>query len=229
MNETIEPIYLKSFTCLFCHHPFKSSRVRSRFVRITSHDSDFKPNYENNDANPLYYNVAVCPQCGFSFTEDFLPSFSPIAKEKIKTLIHDQWTSRSYGGERTIDDAIETYKLALLSAKLKEEKPLLSAGLTARLAWLYREKGDSANEIRFLTASRDFYISAYQEEDYIGTLMSETRVQYMIAELSWRIDDKDEAIRQFSAVLQSKDSSDPKIIDFARERWQEIRESRSSQ
>lgn len=84
----------------------------------------------------------------------------------------------------------------MLSAKLTEEKPLLSAGFAARLAWLYREKGDSSNEIRFLIASRDFYISAYEEEDYIGigTLISETRVQYMIAELSWRIHDE-EAIR----------------------------------
>lgn len=229
MNEQIEPIYLKSFTCLFCRHPFKSSRVRSRFVRITSHDADFKPNYLNNEANPLYYNVAVCPQCGFSFTEDFLPTFSPVAQKKIKTHIQNQWSPRSYSNKRTIDDAIETYKLALLSANLKEEKPLPSAGLATRLAWLYREKGDRANEERFLKVARDFYITAYEEEDYIGTLMSETRVQYMIAELSWRIHDEDEAIRQFSAVLQSTDTSDAKIIDVARERWQEIRQNRSSQ
>ncbi len=227
MNEKIEPIYLKSFKCLFCHTPFKSSRVRSRFVRITSHDSDFKPNYQNNEANPLYYNVAVCPQCGFSFTEDFLPTFSPIAKKKIKTFISDQWVPRSYSEKRTIDDAIETYKLALLSANLKEEKPLPSAGIATRLAWLYREKDEPVNEKRFLQAARDFYIQAYAEEDYVGTLMSETRVQYMIAELSWRIDDQEEAIRQFSDVLQSTDTSDTKIIDFARERWQEIRENRS--
>ncbi len=223
----IEPIYLKTFKCLFCHHTFKSSRVRSRFVRVVSHDSDFKPNYKDTEANPIFYNVAVCPQCGFSYTEDFLPSFAPHTTERIQKMIVDNWTHRDFTGPRTIDDAIETYKLALLSARLKEEKPLPSAGLAARLAWLYREKGDQTNEMRFLEVARDFYVESFAQEDYIGTMMSETRVTYMIAELSWRIGDEDEAIRQFSRVIQNQEhSTDPKIIDIARERWQEIRELR---
>lgn len=221
----IEPIYPKSMKCLYCKHPFKTSRVRSRFVRVASHDTDFKPNYKNVEANPLYYNVAVCPSCGFAFTEDFLPYFAPHAEQKIEKIIRANWNERDLTGERTIEDAIETYKLALLSSKLKEEKALPTAGLALRLAWLYRELGDEENEIRFLTASRDAYKEAFTAGDHAGTTMSETRVVYLIAELSWRIGDKDEAIRNFSYIISNqKNSTDPKAVDLAKERWQDIRE-----
>ncbi len=56
--------------------------------------------------------------------------------------------------------------------------------------------------------------------------MSETKVLYLIAELSWKIGDKDEAIKSFSRVLESqRTSTEPKIIEMAKERWQEIRSS----
>ena len=46
-------------------------------------------------------------------------------------------------------------------------------------------------------------MDSYSEGDYSGTQMSETRVLYMIAELSWKIGDKDEAMRGFSRVIES--------------------------
>src|SRR5690606_6052391 len=117
-----------------------------------------------------------------------------------------------------------SYKLAYLSANLKKEKHLTMAGLIVRIAWIYREQEDEANEQRFLKLARDLYIKAFSEGDYVGTQMSETRVQYMIAELSWRIHDREEAIRNFSRVIESqKRSTEPNVIQLAKDRWQEIR------
>ena len=57
--------------------------------------------------------------------------------------------------------------------------------------------------------------------------MSEVRVIYMIAELSWRIGDREEAIRNFSRVIEAQNSTtDQKVVDFAKERWQAIREEK---
>ena len=48
---------------------------------------------------------------------------------------------------------------------------------------------------------------------------------YIIAELSWKIGDKEEAIRHFSRVIESQRSStEPHIIQMAKDRWQDIRE-----
>lgn len=223
----ILPIYQAKTKCMFCEHPFSTSKVRSRFVRVMGHDSDFKPIYKNAEAvNPMYYNVAVCPSCGFAFTEDFLPFFAPHIRERIASTIQANWKHRSFGDERSVEEAIETYKLALLSARLKEEKNLPIAGLALRLAWIYRDLKDEANEHRFLEVARDAYTDAYSTDEQKGTMMSEIRVIYLIGELSYRIGDRDAAVRNFSRVIESqKNSTDPQVVELAKERWREIREN----
>lgn len=222
----ITPYYDKKIVCINCKKNFITTKVRSRFVRVTSHESDFKPVYSDPEIKPLLYNVAVCPHCGFSFTDDFAPYFAPGTKEEISNNITAQWNGRSYGGERDIDEAIETYKLAYLSAKLKKEQALPIAGITLRIAWLYRDKDAQDAEQRFLKIARDLYIDSYSEGGYSGTQMSESRVLYIIAELSWKIGDKEQAIRHFSRVIEGQRSStEPHIIQMAKDRWQEIRET----
>ncbi len=220
----ISPFYDKKVECIYCKHNFTTIRILSRFVRVLSHDSDFKPVYSNPEVNPIFYNVAVCPHCGFSFTDDFSPYFAPGTEEDISIRITSQWNGRSFGAERDIDKAIETYKLAYLSAMFKKEKALTLAGLTLRIAWLYRDKGAEVEEQRFLTVARNFYNASFSEGDFVGTQMSETRVLYLIAELSWKIGDKDEAIKSFSRALErQRTSSEPKLIEMVKERWQDIR------
>jgi uncharacterized protein (DUF2225 family) len=220
----ISPFYDKKVACFYCKHNFTTTRIRSRFVRVSSHESDFKPVYSNPEVNPIFYNVAVCPHCGFSFTDDFSPYFAPGTEEDIAVRITSQWNGRSFGAERDIDKAIETYKLAYLSAMFKKEKVLTLAGLTLRIAWLYRDKGAEVEEQRFLTIARNFYNASFSEGDFAGTQMSEMRVLYLIAELSWKIGDKNEAIKSFSRVLErQRTSSEPKLIKMVKERWQDIR------
>ncbi|MBO0602181.1 DUF2225 domain-containing protein [Sporosarcina sp. E16_3] len=220
----ISPFYDKIVACLYCKYNFTTTRVRSRFVRVSSHENDFKPVYSDPEVNPIFYNVAVCPHCGFSFTDDFSPYFAPGTEEDIAERITSKWNGRSFGSERDVDEAIETYKLAYLSAMFKKEKVLTLAGLTLRIAWLYRDKGAEVEEQRFLTIARNFYNASYLDGDFAGTQMSETKVLYLIAELSWKIGDKDEAIKSFSRVLEGQRTSiEPKIIEMAKERWQEIR------
>lgn len=220
----ISPFYDKKVTCIHCRGNFTTTRIRSRFVRVSSHESDFKPVYSDSEVNPIFYKVSVCPHCGFSITDEFSPYFAPGTKEDIAERITSKWNGRSFGTERNINEAIETYKLAYLSAMFKKEKALTLAGLTLRVAWLYRDKGAELEEQRFLTIARNFYNASFSEGDFAGTQMSETRVLYLIAELSWKIGDKDEAIKNFSRVFENqRTSTEPKIIKMAKERWQEIR------
>lgn len=226
----VTPFYDKKITCLNCKHLFTSTKIRARFIRIREPDSDFKPKYANDKINPTYYNVTVCPICGFSFTEEFSPYFAPGTKELIQQTITDKWNGREFGQIRTIDEAIETYKLAYLSATLKKEKSIALAGLALRIAWLNRDKSAVEEEMRFLTIARNLYKDVYAEEDYIGTQMSETRVLYLIAELSRRIGDEAEAVRSFSRVIeQQRTSLEPQIIELAKERWREMREEKDTE
>ncbi len=225
----ITPFYEKKTKCINCNHPFTTTKIRSRFVRVTSTDSDFRPVYVDEEINPMFYNVSVCPSCGFAFTDDTSPYFPPGAKDIIQKNVTAKWNGRSFSAIRTMDEAIETYKLAYLSATLKKEKPISIAGTTLRIAWLYRSKEDVEEEQRFLTIARNMYADSYSEGDYVGTQMSETRVLYVIAELSRRIGDEDEAIRSFSRVIeQQRTSLEPHIVEMAKERWREMREEKEA-
>ena len=223
----VTPFYDKKNKCLNCNHQFTTTKIRSRFVRIAAPETDFKPVYTNNKVNPTYYNVSVCPLCGFAFTEDFSPYFAPGAKELIQKTITEKWSGRSFGAIRDIDEAIETYKLAYLSANLKKEKSIAIAGLTLRIAWLNRDKRNTEEEVRFLTIARNMYADSYSEEDYVGTQMSETRVLYLIGELSRRIGDDEEAVRNFSRIIEQQHTTlEPQIVDLAKARWREMREEK---
>ena len=72
--------------------------------------------------------------------------------------------------------------------------------------------------------ARDRYADSYSNDDYNGTQMSETRMLYLIAELSRKIGDIEYATRYFSKVIEKQTTSiEPTIIEMAKERWQEIR------
>ncbi len=44
------------------------------------------------------------------------------SKDEITQTITSLWSGRSFGDDRTIEEAIEAYKLAYISAKMKKEK-----------------------------------------------------------------------------------------------------------
>ncbi|WP_249662544.1 DUF2225 domain-containing protein, partial [Lysinibacillus fusiformis] len=71
--------------------------------------------------------------------------------------------------------AIQAYKLAFLCGTIKKEKNVAIAGLTLRLAWLYRSLNNSGQEERFMKLARDYYMESYSTEDYSSTQMSAVR------------------------------------------------------
>lgn len=228
-NTTMEvpPFYEKKIECINCKKTFPSLKVRSKFIKVSKTDTDFRPIYSDDDVNALYYNVFVCEHCGFSFTEDFSKYFAPGIKEEIEEQISSKWVPRNFNGERTIFQALEAYKLALLSGNIKKEKFVSLAGLALRIAWLYRTLKNSGQEQRFMTLARDLYMESYSTEDYANTQMSGTRVMYMIAELSRRINDIDNATRFFSRVIENQNiAGEAKLIDMAKEQWQLVKEER---
>lgn len=220
----LTPYYQKDIECLHCKQKFKTTKVRSKFIKVESHHTDFQPIYENKEINPLLYNIFVCEHCGFSFTDDFTKYFAPGVKEIIQKQISSKWAPRTYGNERSIEEGIMTYKLGILSGTLKKEKFVNMAGLALRTAWLYRLQDKQEEEIRFLEMARNRYAESYANDDYNGTQMSESRMLYLIAELSRKIGDIEYATRYFSKVIEKQNSSlEPTIVEMAKDRWQEIR------
>ena len=114
-----------------------------------------------------------------------------------------------------------------MCATIKKEKFVITAGLLLRLAWMYRSLHNDNQEKRFMKMARDHYMESYSTEDYRSTQMSDTRVMYMIAELSRRLEDYQIATRFFSKVIESQRSGgEAKLVDMAKEQWNLVREAR---
>lgn len=224
MSLEMEPLYDKEITCLLCEEKYITKRIRSRFIRMEKIDTDFYTEYKDPDCNPYFYEVHVCQHCGFAASDHFSTSFPPGAKEKIFQQICTQWVPRDFGKKRIIEEAIETYKLGIVSGTLKQEKHIVLAGLCIRLAWLYRMKGEEDQEKRFLRMTIKQYEGAFEHADYEGTQMSEMRLLYLLGELNRRVENEEEAVRFLSRVINHKNRyNETKTVEMARESWYKMR------
>ncbi|MBP1962595.1 DUF2225 domain-containing protein [Paenibacillus aceris] len=215
----VEPLYEISVKCTYCDNSFKSMKVRPSFKKASKTDADFCVHYK--DINPDYYVVRICPYCGYAHTENFSDKWKPAQREAFNEKVTKNWSRRSYSGERTWDETVQSYKLALLSAQIKEEKSRVIAGLLHHLAWLYRSKGDWEQEKRFLTFALEAYIHVYENE---GMDLNNARLMYLMGELNRRLGRYNEAVKWFSRIINDRKIMDAAMIRASREQWTITRE-----
>ncbi|WCF09499.1 DUF2225 domain-containing protein [Paenibacillus thiaminolyticus] len=217
----IEPLFTSRIECPYCSESFEISRVRSRFKKSSRIDSDFCPHYTEDRLNPDYYVVRVCPNCGCASTENSIKNWNHAQRQAFRERVASQWTRKEYGGERTWEQAMETYQLALLTAQTIGEHQRVVAGLLHHIAWLFRYRGMEAEEQRYLRFALEAYISVYE---YEWQDQNDARLMYMIGELHRRLGEYNEAGKYFTRIIQDKRIMDAAMIRAARQQWQQMRE-----
>ncbi|WP_077369965.1 DUF2225 domain-containing protein [Anaerosalibacter sp. Marseille-P3206] len=219
MREVSE-LYEKKIKCPVCKEQFKTNKVRTSTLKLVKRDADFLSYYQGE--NPLFYNVFVCPNCGYAALENKFSKIRPREVDTIKNTISPKWNKRDFLGKRTVDDAIEAYKLALLSGQILEYNKYDLANICIRLSWLNRMKDDKDEEERFTSLARDLYKEAYTNE---SVNMGVTTLAYLIGELSRKVGEKEEAINWFNTALRSPDIKENVALEkMVREQWQAVKE-----
>lgn len=228
MNADQEYLYDKTLECNVCHKKYTTKKILSKYIRASKHDTDFCSYYSSTNKNPLLYYVQVCPNCGFSSSEEFSTYFPPSTLEAIEEKLCANWSGSNYGIERSVDQAINSYKLAIYCAILKNEKHISLAGLYLRLSWLYRtEKINEEEEKRFLRLALNEYMNSYSKGDFNDKQLTEIKLLYLIGELSRRLDQQEQATRYLSRVIEMQHNTLEKgIVEMAKDRWAEIREQK---
>lgn len=221
-----EILYDKKLICPFCSTTFLSKKIRSRFIKPLQLDSDFYQVFAPGDPNPLHYFIVICPACSYGFYEESskIPG-NVLSKldEFLKEWRHSH--PKSYCGQRSLYDVIETYRLAIALAGIIRETQINFAGLKIRLAWLFRAQKDSTHEQIYLSEALQHYEQSYINGDFAHTNIKEIQLLYLIGELYRRQKNYTEAIRFFSMVVHHEDKSRyRKYIYLARDQWQLARE-----
>ncbi len=220
----VEPTYTSEKVCPICDNTFPATITRSRLT-MTSQDSDFCTYYK--EVNPNYYAVWVCPQCGYAALDTYFQEQNPAAVEKIRTFLQGRTVNVNFGGIRTREQAIATYKLAIFYADLSNSLKSRIGALYLRLAWLYRDGQQEAEEQAALDKARDYYEQAMlRERTPIGN-MSQFTLEYLIGELLRRTGNLDQALSYMGKVAGDPlAKNEYKIWKMAKESWQQIREAK---
>jgi hypothetical protein len=213
----VDVLYRKEVLCPVCGSTFKTSKVRLSRSKVEKRDEDFCIYYKGE--NPIYYEVWVCPECGYAAMEAHFQDIDEWGRDKVRKNISVKWRKRSYGSQRGIDEAINCYKLALYCSRVIEAKASTTASLCLRLAWLYRMQQDP-REKEFLKHALNFYMEAFSKERFPIGKMNEITMMYLIGELHRRLGNYEEAVKWFNRVVSHPSRhSNPAIEKMARDQW----------
>lgn len=212
-----EALYEKSNKCIICNNSFSSKRLRATACRLDKREEDFYTSYKGH--NPMHYEILVCPHCGYAASEASFNSLSPKEITDIKEMLSGKIIGRSFCGERTVNDALDSFKLALFMAKSRDAKDSMIAGLSLKLGWIYREMKD-AKENDYLEYALEYYKKAFDKENLPFGNLDEISVQYLIGELSRRLNKFQDAVFWFNKAVSNPDrANNPRIEKMSREQW----------
>ncbi|MBB5150339.1 DUF2225 domain-containing protein [Ureibacillus thermosphaericus] len=207
--------YESKMICNYCKKEYSTYKVRPGRYKVIAQDTDFMPIYEG--INPLLYEVAVCPHCGYAYHKSMTRTYGPFMLLIGEIYINQLQKIMNLCKERTIDEAIASYKLAYLVARASMEETIILANFALKIAWLYRLKQDKELEMRYLRSARELF-----NKSHANNKEGEERMQYLIAEISLRLGDIEEAKRGFSRLITSREVSN-KYRNYARKRWEEYK------
>ncbi|MDF2532176.1 MAG: hypothetical protein K0Q65_1757 [Clostridia bacterium] len=217
-----EALYEKSIKCPICNNSFSSKRLRASACRIEKRDEDFCTVYKGY--NPMHYEVLVCPHCGYAASDNSFDNLSNNEKNAVKEILSGKVINRSFCEERTVNDALDSFKLALFIAEARSAKDSVIAGLALKLSWIYREMKDE-KENDFLQYALKYYKQAYDKENLPLGNLDEISVQYLLGELSRRLSNLNDAVFWFNkAVSNPERIKNPRIEKMAREQWMVVKE-----
>lgn len=226
LNQDIEKtLYHAKITCPVCATKFESMRVRSGSIRVQRIDNDFCQHYQS--ANPLYYEMMVCPRCGFAFNLDFSKMrMSAGQREEVKLRLQPVWQDRAknYGGVRTWNDAMEAFQLALYALEGGLVKSSKMGMLYLKTAWLYRYEGNGAGEQKYIQKAISSFAKAYETESFSDP-KSELNIIYLLGALNMRAGKIQESAKWLDLVLRHPAKSMmPMLVNQTKDLWAEVRQ-----
>lgn len=224
-----EMLYNKKASCPICKENFETPKVLSKYIQIEKIDHDFCQHLRH--INPLFYEITVCPACGFAFNEEI--SGMRLKKEQtdeIKRLLDSFQQNnklKDYSGVRTLEDAIEIFQLTLFCLQNRIVKKSQLGTLHLKIAWLYRFKEDDAQEQKYLKISLADLKEAFEKEDLTGG-KTEINTIYLLGVLNMLIGNCNESVKWLDRVLRHPSRNlAPNVVNQARDIWAEVRQKLS--
>lgn len=225
MADIKETLYDKRFTCPVCEKEFTSKKVKSSAIRTVSRDTDFYTTYLGDD--PTWYEIIVCPNCGYSAFEAGFQDLSIAQRALVEKTIKPKWKMRNFGEARTLAETIEAHMLAMICYQVIAAKKSTLGKLCIRLAWLYRSQNDEKENTFMESAVRNLE-EAFTNERLDEDKANEINVMYLLGELNRRLGRYTEASRWFGLLIADPELKKIRHMNIkVREQMAQTREDNS--
>ena len=238
-QEPDEKSYIldRSEKCPVCDKEFTTKQVKSGKVRRKGQDEDLRPRSIGVDT--LKYDVTVCPYCGYASLNK---SFEPVSVTQIR-LLKEQVASKFKPGEiknseiYTYDEAMERYKLALVSAMVKRAKTSEKSYICLKMAWMLRDivkamPSETPEQKKLKSKKNEEYLGYYNQafEGFLKAISEEmppyfglqtSTLEFILVNMAVFFKKYDIASKLLSNLLGSP-STPPRLKDKAIDLKQEI-------
>ena len=223
--SSAEMLYNKKAACPLCQAKFESPKVLSKFVQVEKIDQDFCKHHKF--ADPLNYEINVCPFCGYAFNDETMKiRLKKDLAAEITASLSAFWGAdkvKNYCQERSVDDALETFLLTLYCLKSVPIKRSQLSLLHLKIAWLYRHKGEQALEQEYLNSSLENLTVSFEKES-IASVRAEINSLYLLGVLNFKTGNYNASARWLERILRHKSKTAfPLIVNQARDIWAEVR------
>ena len=220
-------IYTAKKICPVCGEEISVTKVRSRLISVKT-DDDFCVHYK--DFNPYYYAIWVCEKCGYAADENhFTGHMHPKHQELIRNFLNERKIGIEHHEERSLAEAVSSYKLAIFFAELISASASHIAGLYLKLAWIYRDAENKEKEDEALAKAVECYDKSLATERYPMGTMTDNAVIYLIGAIHKRLGNYESATQYLSRVIgDQRARSETTIFNKARDLWQDIRSDKET-
>ena len=201
-EDVLSYLYTKTINCPVCNKEFIDFLVRKSKLRAINMDTDFRPHYKTIDPN--HYEVIHCSNCGYTALNNYFSRLTSRQQEMIQEKITPNHKPIEYPVPFSEQDVLVRFKKALTCANAISGKISMKAIICLKTAWVYRDLNDAANEKLYLSAALKGLKEAYTTESFPLGNMDEPTTKYMLAELSRRLGQTEEAMRFISDLVVAR-------------------------
>ena len=209
--------------CPICERTFRVVKPKMR-LNVEKRDLDYCVHYK--DFDPYLYTIFACEHCGFAAEEK---KFSAAIPNKVKSTLREFLTendmSLPFIEDRTPEDALNFFELAILFSELTDQSKGRQALLKQNAAWLCRCEGLTDREHEFMEkAAEDFAVALDNERWPINGITLEMGM-YLCAAIHFMLNDYNKATLWLGKIMNNSTlrTSAPKLFEQARDMWQDIK------
>lgn len=208
INEELPKRYyiIHDIECPNCNNTFRAPAIRKPRLRLKEIHENLKPEYV--DTEPALYEVVFCPHCGYTRLANEFEKISEYKKELFKQEIGNKFNKRDNDVVITLDQAIERYKFALITAKAMSLSSTEVALIFYKLSWMRQLRDDEYGYINSVKKSYDWFEKAIIEDRSAFQLIDEDTTNYLMSVFAKDFGDYTASLKHCGNVLLSPTSSE---------------------